>query len=191
LIPKRQMRNLRNAKARLARAGDTEICIADSESLGGMLSVLFELHEKRWLHHAGRRGVLQGSQIQAFHRKSTSLLLNEGVLRLYGLRVKGQTISSLYAFTEKDVVYCYLQGFDPEFNFFSPGTVILSRVIQDAITAKVRRIDFLRGQEDYKYRWGARDIRTYRRTLQRSNVHKISTERQTRNELLNEIYSNP
>ena len=113
------------------------------------------------------------------------------MLRLYGLRVKGQTIASLYAFTETDVMYCYLQGFDPEFTFFSPGTIILSRVIQDAIRAKVRRIDFLRGQEDYKYRWGARDIRTYRRTLRNSNVHKISTERQIGHELLNDIYSNP
>lgn len=191
LIPKRQMRNLRNAKARLARTGSAEISIADSESLGSMLNALFELHEKRWRHHAGRGGVLEGKQIRAFHREAASLLLKEGMLRLYGLRVKGQTIASLYAFTETDVMYCYLQGFDPEFTFFSPGTIILSRVIQDAIRAKVRRIDFLRGQEDYKYRWGARDIRTYRRTLRNSNVHKISTERQIGHELLNDIYSNP
>ncbi|HEX3322192.1 MAG TPA: GNAT family N-acetyltransferase [Terriglobales bacterium] len=191
LIPKRQMRNLRNAKARIARAGGAEMGLADSESLAGMLDALFELHEKRWLLHANSHGVLKDEQARAFHRKAASLLLNAGVLRLYGLRVEGRTIATLYAFAERDVMYCYLQGFDPEFNFSSPGTIILSRVIEDAICANVQRVDFLRGQEAYKYCWGATDTHTYRLTLSQSKTRERLADQESEAEVLNETYSNP
>jgi CelD/BcsL family acetyltransferase involved in cellulose biosynthesis len=39
--------------------------------------------------------------------------------------------------------------------------VLFARSIQDAITARRRVYDFLRGDEEYKYRFGAKNTNVY------------------------------
>jgi CelD/BcsL family acetyltransferase involved in cellulose biosynthesis len=176
-VPAHQLRNLRNARARLNRAGDGRIEVATRETLPGMLDSLFHLHGSRWAY-AGFSGVLCDATVQSFHRHVAPRLLDQDVLRLYGLRLNGRLIASLYAFFEPEVAYCYLQAFDPEFKTLSPGTQILGAVIEDAVKQGKRSIDFLRGREAYKYAWGARDVATFRlqsqmcalRTSQKTDV---------------------
>jgi CelD/BcsL family acetyltransferase involved in cellulose biosynthesis len=58
-----------------------------------------------------------------------------------------------------------MQGFDPEWAKLSAGVMVIGGVIEDTIRESVERIDFLRGQEDYKYWWGAVDRERFRRVL--------------------------
>jgi CelD/BcsL family acetyltransferase involved in cellulose biosynthesis len=52
----------------------------------------------------------------------------------------------------------YNSGYDPiKYGALSPGIVLFAHSIQDAIAAKRRRYDFLRGNEEYKYRFGAKE----------------------------------
>jgi CelD/BcsL family acetyltransferase involved in cellulose biosynthesis len=54
----------------------------------------------------------------------------------------------------------------------SPGIVLLSFCIEDAIHRGFHHYDFLRGEEDYKYRLGGRDRATYRMSIsRRTPVH--------------------
>jgi CelD/BcsL family acetyltransferase involved in cellulose biosynthesis len=160
-IPFRQLKNLRNARNRLARAGGGEIEVARPETLDLLLGSIFRLHARRW-QRVGQRGVLCNGAIQAFHRKIAPQLLEKGILRLYGLRWKQRQIASLYALFAGETAYLYLQGFDPDFAWFSPGTQILGAAIQDAVEQGKRKVDFLRGREAYKYHWGTRDEPTFR-----------------------------
>ena len=48
-------------------------------------------------------------------------------------------------------------GVDPDARELSPGVVMVTRYIERAIAAGKRRLDFLRGDEPYKYVWGAVD----------------------------------
>jgi CelD/BcsL family acetyltransferase involved in cellulose biosynthesis len=161
LLPFRQLRNLRNARNRLRRAGDARIEIANRETLPLFLDALFHLHSERWAR-AGQSGVLSDAAIQSFHKAVAPQLLDRGVLRLYGLRLNGRLIASLYALFERDTACCYLQGFDPEYAHFSPGTQLLGAVIADATREGKQRIDFLRGRELYKQHWGATEVPTFR-----------------------------
>ena len=162
LASSKTMHNLRTARARTKRAGGGEVEIADHASLDPMLNDLFRLHTLRWKGDGHSGGVLDTDQLRTFHCKVTPALLDEGVLRLYGLRHQGQIIASLYALFEKTTVFCYLQGYDPTFGFLSPGTQILAAVIEDAIGERRDQIDLLRGRESYKYLWGAKDTPTRR-----------------------------
>jgi CelD/BcsL family acetyltransferase involved in cellulose biosynthesis len=83
-------------------------------------------------------------------------------------------IATLYALVESDVVYCYLQGFDPAYKALSPGAQILAAVIDDAVREAKASVDFLRGREPYKYVWGAADRDTYRLCLCRTGLKKSS-----------------
>jgi CelD/BcsL family acetyltransferase involved in cellulose biosynthesis len=160
-IPFRKLRNLKNARNRLRRAGGGEIEVARRETLQPLLSSLFRLHARRW-QSVGQCGVVSDRAIQTFHRKIAPQLLEKGVLRIYGLRLKQHYIASLYALFGSETAYCYLQGFDPDFAWFSPGTQILGAAIEDAINHGKRKVDFLRGREPYKYHWGTQEEPTFR-----------------------------
>jgi CelD/BcsL family acetyltransferase involved in cellulose biosynthesis len=161
LLPFRQLRNLRNARNRLQRAGEVHIEIATRETLPLFLEALLRLHSVRWAR-AGLPGVLSDPTIQSFHKSVAPQLLERGVLRLYGLRLNRRFIASLYTLFERDTACCYLQGFDPEYVSFSPGTQLLGAAIADATREGKQRVDFLRGREPYKQHWGAVEVPTFR-----------------------------
>lgn len=161
VLPERQRKNLRNARNRLRSLGETRIEIAAENNLHENLGAMFRLHTTRWAE-AGEPGVLCNPAVQDFHQRVSPKLVRKGVLRLYSLRLGERAIAVLYAFFERRVAYYYLQGFDPEFAWFSPGTQILGAVVEDAIRQGMRTVNFLRGQERYKYGWGTEDSPTYR-----------------------------
>jgi CelD/BcsL family acetyltransferase involved in cellulose biosynthesis len=174
-LPAKFRHNLRTARRRIARAGQVSVEIATHETLDEFLSALLGLHGARW-NELGMPGVLADGAVRQFHRLAATALLQQGILRLYGLRLSGQLIATLYALSEPSITYCYLQAFDPNYRQFSPGVQILSAVIEDAIRHGKRAADFLRGREAYKYLWGAADRQTYRLSLRRSvpSVHKAA-----------------
>jgi CelD/BcsL family acetyltransferase involved in cellulose biosynthesis len=166
VVPPGQLRHLRAARRRIGRAGKCGIEVATRETLDEFLEALLQLHGRRW-RESGELGVLADERVQAFHRLAGRALLERGVLRLYALRFEGRLIASLYVLGERDVIYCYLQGFDPAYAEFSPGMQILGAVVEDAVKQGKGSVNFLRGRESYKYKWGARDELTYRLTLTR------------------------
>ena len=176
LFSKRQRANLRNARSRLQKIGESQVETATAETLPEFLEDLLRLHTARW-SQAGQPGVLHEEAVKAFHRLSAPRLLRSRVLRLYRLRRGSRTLAVIYALFERHTVFCYLQGFDPKFAFFSPGTQLMFSVIKDAIQAAIPKFDFLRGDESYKQHWRAQNQPTYRIQLQRSALFPESPTR--------------
>ena len=65
-------------------------------------------------------------------------------------------------------LYAYLGGFDPDFAFESPGTVLMGDALDRMTGEGAGCIDLLRGQEPYKHEWGAFDRPNLCRTLRRA-----------------------
>ncbi|MGK4006439.1 GNAT family N-acetyltransferase [Sorangium sp. So ce1036] len=151
------------ARKRLARAGALRVEVAGADSLGELLDALFANHRARWISR-GEGGVLDEA-LRPFHRAAAAGLCARGALRLFGLRLDGRIIASLYGLAERDGLASYITGFDPEFAWYSPGLVMLASAIEHTAREGARTVDFLRGREPYKYAWGAVDRWTYRRRL--------------------------
>jgi CelD/BcsL family acetyltransferase involved in cellulose biosynthesis len=166
VVPARQLRKLRMARHRADRAGGWSIEEADPESLAELLGALIHLHTDRWQSRGG--GVLSDPRVLAFHRAAAPPLCETQVLRLFALRLRGRLAAIAQALAAPGRLLCYLQGFDREFAFFSPGTLLLGAVIEQAMKEGRREIDFLRGGEHYKYAWGAVDRMNAERILWRS-----------------------
>jgi len=80
-----------------------------------------------------------------------------GWLDLCFLLVDGVPSASYLNFLFRDEVWVYNSGFDGEKGgTLSPGWLLLCYHIEDAIARGRRRYDFLRGDESYKFRFGAR-----------------------------------
>jgi CelD/BcsL family acetyltransferase involved in cellulose biosynthesis len=97
------------------------------------------------------------------------LLHGAGLLRLHALRLDGRIVAVMYALAAKRRAYCYICGFDPEFAALSPGTLILGHSIWQAVREGADEVDFLRGQERFKYFWGVSERPCYGRMLSRAN----------------------
>ena len=121
----------------------------------------------RWLRDA-QAGVLADETVKAFHREAAPGLLARGILRIYRLRLKERTLAVVYTLCEGSTVFCYLQGYDPQFASLSPGTHLMFSAMEDAMLSGMKKFDLLRGEESYKHHWRAQSEATHRIQLSRA-----------------------
>ncbi len=89
-------------------------------------------------------------------------------LWLVFLMVNGAPAAAALNFDYKNKIWGYNSGVDREHMELSPGWVLLAHEIQWACEHGRREFDFMRGDEEYKYRFGAVDRHVVRATVLRS-----------------------
>jgi CelD/BcsL family acetyltransferase involved in cellulose biosynthesis/glycosyltransferase involved in cell wall biosynthesis len=165
------LHEVRYRRRRLARAGKLELVRADRSSWRRMLDQLFRLRSARW-RSRGEPGMVAGAAIRAFHQDATRALLEAGILRLYALRLDGAPLAAVHGMHAAGRSYVYLTGFDPAAARHGPGTVLYHHVAAEAIAEGALELDFLRGREAYKRRFGTEDRPTLRLVLAASAAHR-------------------
>ena len=149
-------RKVRMNRHRAMRRGGWTTGLADPVTLPAMQDALIALHGLRWTTR-GQAGVLADADVLRFHREMAPGLLAAGVLRLQVLRIGDSVAAACMALLAPGRILFYLSGFDAAFAFESPGTILLAEMLEAAIVEGRTEADFLRGQEGYKYAWGAVD----------------------------------
>ena len=152
-------KNMREQIKRLPRKLERNFAVsyhlAQTESeLQQGLDDLFRLHGKRW-RARGQTGVLVLPRRQKFQRALCRDLLALGWLRLWTLRCDGRAVGSLLFYFYNGRYSYFIGGFDPELSQWNIGTCLFAQVIKHAIGEGARDLDFLKGEETYKYRLGA------------------------------------
>ena len=104
------------------------------------------------LHRASRTGKAKfmDARMETFFRAAIPALAARDGVRLWLLEAGAEPIASFICLEWDDTVGLYNSGFSPGRAALSPGLVLLARVIEDAITRRCARFDFLRGEERYK-----------------------------------------
>lgn len=80
-----------------------------------------------------------------------------GCLHLAFLEINGQKAAAHLSFDYLNRIWAYNSGVDRSLSEFSPGWVLLGYELQWANDHKRSEYDFMRGDEEYKYRFGAVD----------------------------------
>ena len=114
--------------------------------------ILLAQHNQRWKERGGSDAFHTAGLI-SFHREFTQIALRRGWLRLFVLLLNGRPAASLYGFLYNGVFYFYQSGFDPAFQKYSVGLVVMGLAIKSAIEEGAGEYDFLHGDEEYKSRW--------------------------------------
>lgn len=83
-------------------------------------------------------------------------------LRLAVLEVNGEPAAAYLNFDYGNRLWVYNSAIDPRFNSLSPGWALLTYLIKWAIEHQRQAVDFLRGDEDYKFRFGGVAGKIYR-----------------------------
>jgi CelD/BcsL family acetyltransferase involved in cellulose biosynthesis len=157
-------KKIRYYRRALARLGDVQVDEATEVNLDELVDALFVLHAARW-QQRGLPGVLADEAVQQFTRDVARRMLAAGALRMYATRVAGRIVAVFYGFAFGDTVYYYLSGYDPALEKLSIGTLIVAHAVDEAVRTGAATFDFLRGAEEYKYAWGAKDRMNRRRQL--------------------------
>ncbi len=154
-LDKKGRHEIRRKVRRAEAAG--EVRLEDSPDPLADLDSFVELHQKRF----GAEGLFPptegGAASRLFFRRLFELLGPDGTIRLTFVTVGSRRIAAGVYFETADSYLYFNAGVDPDARDLSPGVVLTARLIERAIAAGKRRLDFLRGHEPYKYEWGARD----------------------------------
>lgn len=156
-LPRNLGQNIRYYRNRAGREGALEFTVANEAEYPGYFDELVRLHSERW-RTRGKDGVFSDARMLAWHREAIPRLVNDGLVRLFALRLRGQVIAAAYCLVDppsraERSLYVYLPAFSPRHSALSPGTLLLASIVEQARSAGVKWVDLLRGEESYKRLW--------------------------------------
>jgi CelD/BcsL family acetyltransferase involved in cellulose biosynthesis len=152
-IDKKQRHEIRRKIRKIETEAQTRWYVVEStEGLDQAMDTFIALHQKS----ARDKEDFWNDKLIRFFKALAVELAQAGWLRLYFIEVNGVKAASMLCFDYNNEFLLYNSGFDPEqFAHLSPGNVLTAYTIQDAIHLGRTRYDFLRGDEVYKFRFGA------------------------------------
>ena len=165
-LSRSRRRKIVHDRNRAEALGGVETRLVDASGIDAGLDALFALHAARW-QAAGEAGVLAEPRVQAFLREAAHGLAGADLLRLVEVRHAEAVVAVLLGFCDGRHGYSYINGtaFVPGQSF---GTLAFGRLIEAAAAEGATAFHFLRGEEPYKYGWGAEPTATVRRVIRRA-----------------------
>lgn len=157
-LDKKQRHEIRRKLRRVEEAHARWHVVTPDEPLDTAVADFIELHKKS----RPDKHLFMDARMRSFFVAMARQLHVRGWLQLAFLEIEGARAAAIFNFVYQDRVLVYNSGYDPErYGHLSPGAVLFARSIQDAIAQKRRVYDFLRGDEEYKYRFGAQNTNVY------------------------------
>lgn len=151
-INKKQRHEIRR-KIRRAEESERNVrwfITSQPEALERDIQELFRLMELDEEKHAFLTPTMR-QQMETCIRTS----FEQGYLQLAFLEVDGKNACVYLNFDLDNKIWVYNSGYDREFNDLSVGWVLLGYLIEHAIELGRKEFDFMRGDEEYKYKFGA------------------------------------
>lgn len=124
---------------------------ASEEDLETELASFVDLHRRSH----GPKGAFMLPDRASFFERVAKEFQATGLLSLDSLKVDGRTVAATFSFEFDGVFYLYNSAYDSELKAVSPGLILVAKLIERSIEGGLRRFDFLRGRERYKYDLGA------------------------------------
>jgi CelD/BcsL family acetyltransferase involved in cellulose biosynthesis len=167
-LDKKQRHEVRRKLRRAEKEADTRfVVVGDEADLGSEMRTFIQLHQKS----TPEKDRFMDPQMQRFFFDVAQVLQARGWLQLTFIEIEGKKAASMLSFDYHDSILVYNSGYDPaQFAHLSPGWVLTARCIEHAIALGRHKFDFLRGNEDYKYRFGGRDTEVRRLLIARPGV---------------------
>jgi CelD/BcsL family acetyltransferase involved in cellulose biosynthesis len=142
---------IRRRERALERDHEVKVRAATEATLEADLSLLFDLHARRW-EGRGRSSLEEDGAKESLSRFA-GLAQGRGWLRLRLLEVDGVAVAGFLGWRLGDCYAFYQSGFDPSWSDKSVGVVMMATTVRSAIEEGAREFDMLLGDEPYKQRF--------------------------------------
>jgi len=147
----------RKARRLDAEVGEHRVVFASPETLVEDLGQFAEMHRRS----EGPKGRFMVPGMELFFRRLGELFIPEGEFHLAFLEAGGKRPAGVIAFRFRGVFYLYNSVFDRSMRDLAPGMVLVADLIEHAIEDGCGSFDLLKGDLEYKYRFGSvrREVR--------------------------------
>jgi len=166
MLDKKQRHELRRKLRKAQREAQVDwYLVSEDADLASEMEMFLDLHQRSSAH----KEQFMDQTMQRFFKAMAQSTFEAGWLRLGFILINGLKMASLLCFDYDDSILLYNSGYDPErYRALSPGVLATAHCIEEAIQQKKRVFDFLRGSEEYKYRFGAQDTEVYHLVVTRA-----------------------
>lgn len=160
MLDRKQRHELRRKLRKAQREARVEwYLVSEDTDLASEMEEFLDLHQRSSPH----KDQFMDQAMQRFFKAMAKSAFEAGWLRLGFILINDLKMASLLCFDYGDSILLYNSGYDPErYRALSPGVLATAHCIEEAIQQKKKVFDFLRGSEEYKYRFGAQDTEIYR-----------------------------
>jgi CelD/BcsL family acetyltransferase involved in cellulose biosynthesis len=154
--PKDLKRNLRRYRKKAEAIGNLQFEVV-KEAHPESMQALVELHSAKW-ERRGEAGMIQANGSAEFLCEVARKFASRDMLRIFSLRFQRRIVSVIVAFSYENTMFGYLSAFDPENESLGFGRTLLFEAIRYCYENGYKAWNFLRGDEPYKFWWGAQVI---------------------------------
>jgi CelD/BcsL family acetyltransferase involved in cellulose biosynthesis len=153
-IDKKQRHEIRRKMRRLEGSGAPWrwYIVTERESLEAEIQAFMDL-----MAQDPEKAAFLTPPMREHMRLTIRCAFDAGCLQLAFMEINGQKAAGYLSFDYLNRLWVYNSGIDRSFNEYSPGWVLLGYLLQWANESGRAEFDFMRGDEDYKYRFGAID----------------------------------
>lgn len=159
-LPKKERHEVRRKARNFERdapTGRLRVITEKADSLAA-LPDFFRLHR---LSAPDKERFLTAA-VEQFFAAMAAATADAGWLRLYLMEIDTTPVAAVFTFVADGRMLVYNSGYDPAYAHVSAGMVLIGMMIEDAARLGLTVFDFLRGNEAYKYRFGAMDTPIWR-----------------------------
>ena len=144
--PGRLRSTLRRKSAKLMALGDVEITIHDGQiGINKLIDAYQIIYARSWKVPEPH---------DRFIPELIAKIAQMGQLRLGLLKIGNRPIAAHFWIVKHGYAYIYKLAHDREFDRYSPGTVLMAKMVQYVLeNDEVTRLDFLTGDDGYKRDW--------------------------------------
>jgi CelD/BcsL family acetyltransferase involved in cellulose biosynthesis len=141
--------------AREGHAHSFEIARAPEE-VAAALPTLWALHSARAAARTKIRhhDYMKPPARRAFLAEVLPLLASRGEAAIGLMKVDGVSVGAQIWLERDGSIFLYYSGFDPVWSRYSVAMITTSEILRDAIARGIIRVEFLRGANHFKSRWG-------------------------------------
>lgn len=153
-------RKLRRLDATLPSARLVE---TTAETLVPDISAFVDLHRSS----TGPKGKFMYPGMELFFRRLGHALLPDRTFRLLFLEAEGEKFAGAVGFRDRHRFLLYNSAYNHARSGLSPGIVLVARLIEKLMDEGCEALDLLKGDEEYKHRFGAHPRRLGRLSMRR------------------------
>jgi CelD/BcsL family acetyltransferase involved in cellulose biosynthesis len=164
-LPGKQRHELGRKARKLARdAGELEVVRVPQQDVMEHLPEFLDLAGET---EPDKAGFFAAERMRVWFQALAEEFVDDDVFRLHHLRVGGMPAAMTVSLVHRGEWGVYNSAFDPTLRQLAPGMVLVGELIKLAAEEGCAVLDLLRGDEPYKYRFGAVDRPVERVTIVR------------------------
>ena len=157
-LSKKSRRKVRAMRKKYIDVGRTEFNYAATmEEFTDYYKSFVDLHQKR-RNSIGEEGCFASTEFAGFTRDVAGRYFQQGSLLMSQLKIDGQIAASSLGVLSEGIHYMYQTGFDTDLCHHNPGWLMNVSSILYGQANGIAAIDYLRGDEPYKAKLGAKPV---------------------------------